>query len=136
MFRNRRLLVSVGVIALVLLLPLIFWARGRNAPSIKFSEVVYGEVAASVACSGVVASESADLSSKLGGRISWIGVDVGSRVALGDVLVKLDNYDQAKRDHDSVSNLYAQGLASKQQLDNAKVALGSASLVLVTIVNS
>jgi len=122
-------LLYIGAIILVIFASLYFWSVQRGLPEINFAEIKKGEVASSVACSGVVKAEGADLSSKMGGKIAWIGVDVGDRVKAGQLLLKFDTYDQAKRDYDSVSNLYSKGLASKQQLEMAKIALSEASLV-------
>jgi len=119
------LLVAVLILAAVF----IFFYMRRVIPQVKIAEVSVGEVAASVACSGVVAQESADLSTKFGGTIAWMGVDVGDKVNAGQVLVKLDSYEQAKRDFDSINTLFSQGLASKQQLDVARTNLAAASLV-------
>lgn len=130
MLKNRRSkLISAGVVILVLVIAFFVWSSGRGIPQIKFSEIVLGEVAPPVSCSGVVASEFADLSSRLGGRITWLGVDVGAYVKAGDVLVKFDNFDSAKREYDGISSLYAQGLASKNQLDSAKAQLEASGLI-------
>jgi len=125
---KKRLLIAAGLL-LILVLIFFFWRSSGKAPSVKFAEVGLGEVASAVSCSGVVKSESADLSSKIGGKVIWLGVDVGTRVFRGQVLVKLDSYDNAKRQFESISNLYSQGLASKSQLDDARTMLESASLV-------
>lgn len=125
----KRGLAVAAVIVLVAAALFFFWYMRRAVPQIKVAEVKVGEVAAAVACSGVVAQETADLGVKIAGTVSWLGVDVGNHVKAGDVLLKLDSYEQARRDYDSINSLYKQGLASKQQLDVARNSLDAASVI-------
>jgi len=115
------------VVLLIVILNMWFSYKGR--PTVKFVEIIRGEVAPPISCSGFVASESADLSSRTGGRVSWLGVDVGSRAKVGDVLVKFENFDSAKREYESMSKLYSNGFATKNQLDASKAALEAAGLI-------
>lgn len=87
----------------------------------------------------VEASETARLATRTSGTIQRIPVDVGSRVAAGDTLVVLDQDDVqagisaaraqlrvARKAHDRIESLAADGAASEQELDEATARLESA----------
>ncbi len=55
-----------------------------------------GEGSAFLSASGyILPNVKADVSSKAFGRVAWLGVDVGSRVAKGEIIARLDNADIA-----------------------------------------
>ncbi|MCX5749873.1 MAG: efflux RND transporter periplasmic adaptor subunit [Candidatus Saganbacteria bacterium] len=89
--------------------------------SIKVFEVKIGEIIPAVNVSGEIKGTTASLSSKTIGSIGWIGVKEGDAVKKGRVLAKMDNYDTAFREYDNIKNLFESGLASKNQLDLAKI---------------
>lgn len=87
----------------------------------------------------VVATRRAEVATRTSGRIRRIAVDVGSRVAAGDVLVSLDDGDVqagiegaesaarlARETHARIEALAADGAASDQELDEARSRLESA----------
>jgi len=50
-------------------------------------------------------------------------VEESQTVAKGQLVAQLDRYDQAKRDFDRVTQLYQDGGATKQSLEEAQLAL-------------
>ncbi len=93
----------------------------------------------SVFTATVEASSVNNIAPAMPGRIREIRVDVGSRVAKGQLLVTMDgtNYSQQqtqlatlKRDYERFSELYNVGGISKQQLDQLKAQLDVAEASL------
>jgi RND family efflux transporter MFP subunit len=65
----------------------------------------------------------------MAGRVEWVGVDEGERVRKGQVLVKLDGYDQAKKEYTRLWKLNRQGFVSDLDLERAKSAVDNAQVV-------
>lgn len=94
----------------------------------------------SILASGVVASASeARLGFKIGGIIEKIYVEEGQNVAQGQILARLnmteiaaqvaqsqEGFSKAERDLGRVRNLYADSVATKEQLQNAQTAFSVA----------
>jgi membrane fusion protein, multidrug efflux system len=90
-----------------------------------------------VTASGIVVpAHEIKLSFKTGGIIARIAVDEGSRVSRGDVLATLNlleiesqvdqvtnGYEKAVRDYNRARNLYADSVATLEQLQNAETAV-------------
>lgn len=91
----------------------------------------------------VVAERSADVATRMSGTVQEVPVDVGSRVARGDLLLRLDggdvqaridaarsNLELAERSHRRISNLAADGAASQSELDEVTARLEAARAAL------
>ncbi len=103
---------------------------------VEIRQVQTQTVADPVYLSGLVSNEKeARLSFKTGGIIQRIFVDEGDRVAAGQLLATLDmteigaqvsqsrqGVEKARRDLDRAKNLYADSVATKEQLQNATTA--------------
>lgn len=87
----------------------------------------------------VVAERTADVATRMSGTVREVPVDVGSRVSRGDVLLRLDgsdvqarisaarsNLELAERSHRRISNLAADGAASRSELDEVTARLAAA----------
>ncbi len=99
-------------------------------------EVVVSTAVASPSLAGapgtVLSTEEAELATRISGTIRRVAVDIGSRVARGDVLVSLDTdeidariasaqaaAELARRSHGRIQALAADGAATEQELDDA-----------------
>lgn len=122
--------------------------EGAGAPAT--AEAVTVRVSRARAASGlgsypatVEASETAELATRISGTIQRVPVDVGSRVAPGDTLVVLDQDDVqariasaeaqarlARKAHERIRALAADGAASEQELDEATARWESARAAL------
>ncbi len=103
---------------------------------VELRQVQTQKVADPVYLSGLVFNEKeARLSFKTGGVIQRVYVDEGDRVAAGQLLATLDlteigaqvsqskqGVEKARRDWERAKNLYADSVATKEQLQNANTA--------------
>ena len=84
----------------------------------------------------LVADRSANVSSKLSGKVTQLNFDVGSEVKGGDLLAVLESselqaqldeaqaaYSDAQREYNRQKNMYDEGVTSKALLDNAEAQL-------------
>ena len=127
--------VALGVVAVVALGGLLA-ARGGPVSVSVSAPIVFkaGERNPLVTASGyLVARTRATLSSKVLGRVSWLGVQEGSRVTKGQVLARLESPDlaaardqvkaqlnQANVDHDRGMKLLAQGILDAASVDKLR----------------
>ncbi len=88
-----------------------------------------GDISSYISTPGNVSAKVANLGIAMGGRVEKILAKEGDRVLSGQILAILDSYPQAKSDYQSVAQLFSQGLASSQQLDNAKTLMESKRVV-------
>jgi HlyD family secretion protein len=125
----------LGVLALLLV---GFVVAGKNAPITvsTSSPTVFkaGERNPLVTASGyIVARTRATLSSKVLGRVSYLGIQEGSRVAKGQVLAKLESPDlaaardqiasglaQTELDLQRAETLFAQGIQDQASVDRLR----------------
>ncbi|MDP1830528.1 MAG: efflux RND transporter periplasmic adaptor subunit [Geothrix sp.] len=126
------ILAGIGVVALGALLA----AKGAPTPVSVSSPTVFkaGERNPLVTASGyLVARTRATLSSKVLGRVSWLGVQEGSRVVRGQILARLESpdlaaardqvkaqLDQAAVDLDRAAKLQAQGIQDAATVDKLR----------------
>ena len=132
------------------LVPLLALSAGcRNEPvrspgeeviRIKTVMVIPGMVSIPVHATGILAaSEDMKLSFKAGGIVAKVKVREGDRVRKDDILAELNlseikanveiatsAYEKALRDYTRANNLYADTVATLEQLQNAKTALNVA----------
>jgi RND family efflux transporter MFP subunit len=127
--------VILGVIGVVVIGGLLA-ARGGPVTVAVSAPTVFkaGERNPLVTASGyLVARTRATLSSKVLGRVSWLGVQEGSRVTKGQILARLESpdlaaardqvkaqVDQAKVELDRGSKLQAQGILDAATLDKLR----------------
>lgn len=109
----------------------------EKAIAVKSIEVQFEEIAIPVYFSGLLQAEAEmKLSFKIGGIIKSINVEEGMKVKKNQVLATLDlteinaglaqakaGYEKAKRDLRRVENLYADTVATLEQLQNTKTAM-------------
>ena len=102
--------------------------------------VVYKEIVQTIQRSGLLATGSeARLSFKIGGIVRQIFVDEGASVSGGQLLAILNlseikaqvdlaraSYEKAARDHERVSTLYSDSVATLEALQDTKTALDAA----------
>ena len=89
--------VVLSITAAALIAGSLFWINRPKPVTVVVSEVARGEVEASIAntrAGTVEACQRTKLSTIIGGRIEYLGVKEGDRVAKGQLLLKLWNDDQ------------------------------------------
>ena len=89
--------VVLSITAAALIAGSLFWINRPKPITVVVSEVAHGEVEASIAntrAGTVEACQRTKLSTIIGGRIEYLGVKEGDRVAKGQLLLKLWNDDQ------------------------------------------
>jgi len=136
---------KISIMVLIVMSGLLFFACSEkaavelkeNVHQIKVDKIVSFNISNPVFASGKVASSSEKkLAFKTGGIIKTINVREGEAVKKGKPIATLDlseitpRYNQAlnafeksKRDHERVKNLYADSVASLEQLQDTKTAL-------------
>ena len=141
---RRGMLVAVAVV--VLAAAVIGWMRFAPRPltvHVALAEATGGGSAtgSGISANGyVVARTKASVSSKILGRLAWIGVTEGSRVTKGDIIARLESADydaaagaaranaasaeaqltQAKRDVQRTQALRRDNLVAESELENAQ----------------
>ena len=89
--------VVLSITAAALIAGSLFWINRPKPVTVVVSEIARGEVEASIAntrAGTVEACQRTKLSTIIGGRIEYLGVKEGDRVAKGQLLLKLWNDDQ------------------------------------------
>jgi RND family efflux transporter MFP subunit len=120
---------SLAALVVVLCLVLLYRA-GLLAPSVTVQAATVTRVYPSqtftlLNASGyVVAQRKSAISTKVTGRLIWLGVEEGSRVKAGQVIAKLENDDVTASRAQAEANLRA----SRFTLDQAKAELADATL--------
>lgn len=109
----------------------------REITAVRTTRITAETISIPVHSSGIlVSSEEMKLSFKTGGIVANIPVNEGDRVKRGDTLAILNlaeinaqvnlariGYDKANRDYTRAKNLYADSVATLEQLQNAATAL-------------
>jgi multidrug efflux system membrane fusion protein len=112
----------------------------ENLAGVKITEITPGEVSIPIHSSGILASsEEMKLSFKTGGIVADIAVKEGDNVKKGEILAQLNlseinaqvslagnAYEKALRDYNRAKNLYADTVATLEQLQDATTALNVA----------
>jgi RND family efflux transporter MFP subunit len=96
--RALKVSLSLAIIAALFVAILMFLNRGSRGPEVTVAlvEVVGGGGAQSVGITAngyVVARTKASVSSKISGRLAYLGVSEGSRVRAGEIIARLENAD-------------------------------------------
>jgi RND family efflux transporter MFP subunit len=125
--RNKRLFFTV-IAVLAVLLVLDVNAVMRTRVPVKIYKVAKGDIIVTVSAPGIVKATTAQMAARTPGRVDWIGVSEGDEVKKGDLLIKLDSYENALKEYNRIKALYNKGFASSQQLENARYSLDGASI--------
>jgi len=120
MLRNKKLLIALVIVVVIFLLFIVSKIVGGGV-EIKSAKVVQGKILSTISASGLVEADSVKLGVALaGGRVGWIGVEEGDKVNAGQILIKLEGFNQASREYSRLKDLYGQGFASQLDLERAK----------------
>lgn len=88
---NKKGLIAIGAIALLIALPVFFKSRGGDAKSVEVQAVAAREVKASILASGnLVFRDQALLSPEVIGKVRAVLVEEGDQVEEGQVVLRLD----------------------------------------------
>ncbi|PIS28563.1 hypothetical protein COT42_07600 [Candidatus Saganbacteria bacterium CG08_land_8_20_14_0_20_45_16] len=129
MLKNKKLLIGLGAVGVILLLIIVFRVAG-GAVSVKVVEVKLAKILSTVSASGIVQANSVKLGvGGAGGRVGWIGVEEGDMVEAGQILIKLEGFNQASREYSRLKDLYSQGFASQLDLERAKRNLENSGVI-------
>jgi RND family efflux transporter MFP subunit len=129
MLKNKKWLIGIVVVLIIIVLLVFLRLRG-GSEEVKVAEVKKGNILSTISASGLVRANSVELgSARMAGRVEWVGVEEGDRVRRKQVLVKLDGYDQAKKEYNRLYKLHAQGFVSDLELERAKTAVDNAKIV-------
>jgi RND family efflux transporter MFP subunit len=121
-------------------------AQGYQGVAVRLNKVVADSLSTAMSANGhFEAKNQIDLSSKTSGRITRILVEEGSVVKKGQVIAVIEaddlsvevnssqvNYQNALKDKQRYENAFATGGVTRQQLDQATLALNNASARLST----
>jgi len=157
--RALRFNIALAVVAVVLVAAAIWWLRGsRGGIEVQVARATVtgaggGGTAAITANGYVVARTKASVSSKIPGRLEYLGVDEGSVVTRDEVIARLENQDyraavaeararlssaraarreaiaqrdQLRRDSARVEPLSGQDFVSRQEAEDVYTALAAA----------
>ncbi|MBU0502336.1 MAG: efflux RND transporter periplasmic adaptor subunit [bacterium] len=128
MFKNKKVMIGVGVTAIILLL-FVFSKMVGGGVEVKAVDVKREKILSTVSASGMIEANSVNLgSAQMAGRVGWIGVKEGDRVQAGQILIKLEGYTQAAREYTRLLSLYRQGFVSQRDLEQAKLNMQNAAV--------
>src|SRR3989338_2187682 len=127
MLKNKFFL--AGLIIVLLFVGFRFVSNMNHRVAVSYVLASKGDISSYISTPGNVSAKVANLGIAMGGRVEKILAKEGDRVLSGQILAILDSYPQAKSDYQSVAQLFSQGLASSQQLDNAKTLMESKRVV-------
>jgi membrane fusion protein (multidrug efflux system) len=129
MFKNKKIIITIGIVLLLAVVFLVIRARSSGV-EVKTAKVVKNNILSTVSSSGLVRANSVKLgSARMAGRVEWVGVEEGDRVRKGQVLVKLDGFDQAFKEYERLKGLHSKGFVSDLELERAKTAVENAQVV-------
>jgi HlyD family secretion protein len=110
--RSRsRLFVTLAVIAIGATAAITAYALYKRPPIVEVTRVIAAEDSALDdpvvlnATGYIVAHHEIQVASKVSGKVAWIGVDEGSVVKKGEVLVRLDDTEYLAQDEQAKGNL-------------------------------
>ena len=126
--RRKYLYLTLGLLALVL--SGILYLKGFFSPAIEVrvatvSQIYPSQTFAVLNASGyVVPQRKSAVSSKVTGRLIWLGVEEGSRVKKDQLIARLENDDVTAAKNQAVANVEA----ARYNIDQAKAELRDATL--------
>ncbi|MBN2057889.1 MAG: efflux RND transporter periplasmic adaptor subunit [Candidatus Saganbacteria bacterium] len=121
----------IVILVIVLAFAGIWFLKVRSSSvEVRVARVEKANILSTISASGLVRANSVALgSARMAGRVDWVGVEEGARVIKGQVLVKLDGYNQAEKEYQRLKKLHAQGFVSDLELERAKQALENSEVV-------
>ncbi len=125
--KNKRLFFTIMGILLIFVL-LDFSSVQRSRLPIKVDTAKMGDIVPTVSATGYVKVTQSKLGVRLSGVIKEILVTEGQKVSKGDLLLKLDSYENAFTEYHRVKRLYNKGYSTSQQLEAARFNLDGASI--------
>jgi RND family efflux transporter MFP subunit len=129
---TKKRLIWWGVIAIVVVLVTLGLIRARQSrmPLVQAVEVTRGQLVKVVSASGTVRAEAyVQASAKIPGKIVMLPVAEDMPVVRGQLLARLDNYDQARRDYERLRALAEKGFVPQQQVEQARELVNSAEIL-------
>jgi len=124
---NKRLFFSIIAILLILVLLDANKVQKSRVP-VKIDRAKMGDIVPTVSATGYVKVTQSKLGVRMPGVVKEILAVEGQKVAKGDILLKLDSYDNALKEYDRVKALKRKGYATTQQLENVQYALDGAQV--------
>ncbi len=125
--KNPKLYFTIVALLVILLIIDINSVQKGRVP-IKTDKVKMGDIVPTVSATGYVKVTQ----SKLGVRVPGVAKEIlaveGQKVAKGDLLLKLDSYENALKEYNRIKSLKREGYATTQQLENAQYALDGAQI--------
>ncbi|MEA3492952.1 MAG: efflux RND transporter periplasmic adaptor subunit [Candidatus Margulisiibacteriota bacterium] len=129
MFKNKKWIIGIVVVLVIIAIFITMRMRGGSV-EVGVAEVRKGNILSTISSSGLVRANSVELgSARMAGRVEWVGAEEGDRVRKGQVLVKLDGYNQARKEYDRLRKLHSQGFVSDLETERAKTAVDNARVV-------
>jgi HlyD family secretion protein/macrolide-specific efflux system membrane fusion protein len=125
--KNKGLFFTIIGILLIFVL-LDFSKVQRSRVPIKVDTAKMGNIVPTVSATGYVKVTQSKLGVRLPGVIKEILVTEGQKVSKGDVLLKLDSYENAFTEYYRVKRLFNKGYSTSQQLEAARFNLDGASI--------
>jgi len=125
--RNRRLFFSIIAVLLVLVALDVNKVWRRRVP-IKTDVAKNGDIVPTVSATGYVKVTQSKLGVRIPGVVKEILAVEGQKVVKGDILLKLDSYENALKEYNRIKALKRKGFATTQQLENAQYALDGAQI--------
>lgn len=123
MLKNKIFWILILIVVMAVAGLLVFRARTAGV-EIKTAQAGKDNILSTISASGLVRANSVSLgSARMAGRVDWVGVEEGAYVKKGQVLVKLDGYEQARKEYLRLKKLHAQGFVSDLELERAETAL-------------
>jgi len=125
--RNKALFFTIiAVLAAIVLLDVNNVQRSRVP--IKVDTAKMGDIVPTVSATGYVKVTQSKLGVRIPGVVKEIIAVEGQKVSKGDLLLKLDSYDNALKEYNRIKALKRKGYATTQQLENAQYALDGAQI--------
>jgi len=129
MLKNKKFIIGLAIVIVIIAVFIILRVRGGGV-EIKVAKVGRGNILSTISASGLVRANSVELgSARMAGRVEWVGVEEGDRVRKGQVLVKLDGFNQVDKEYKRLKKLHAKGFVSDLELERAKTAVDNAQVV-------
>lgn len=122
-----------GIIVVVVILGVgmgVVKSQRNRMPLVKPIAVAKGNLVKTVSSTGTVRAESyVQVGSKIAGKITQLFVKEDSPVAKGQVIARLDSYDQALRDYERLKSLWEKGFVPAQQVELAREQLQASEII-------
>jgi multidrug efflux pump subunit AcrA (membrane-fusion protein) len=125
--RNKKLLYTVIAVIILIVIFDVNKVQKSRVP-IKTDTAKMGDIVSTVSASGYVKVTQVKMGVRMSGVVKEVLVTEGQLVKKGDVLLKLDSYENAYKEYHRIKKLFDKGFASSQQLESARFNLDGASI--------